>query len=148
MLQVRKLDIGVSALLVALGVYVAWQGGAYGYLEAGVPAAGFFPLCIGVGLAGFAAVNLVNALRRAEVFSVIEAPELTRVAFCSLAMVAFVWLGGVIGMIASAFLLMFAIGAIFGPRTLGFYARLAIISAGMTAVLYFIFGIMLAVPLL
>lgn len=148
MIQARNLDIGVSALLVAVGAYVAWQGLSYGYLDAGIPGAGFFPLWIGFGLVASATVNLVKSLRRASVLAAIEGKEMLRIALCSLAMLVFVWLGDVIGMIAAAFLLMVAIGAIFGPATIRFYAVLAVVSAGMTAVLYFIFGIMLAVPLL
>jgi hypothetical protein len=78
----------------------------------------------------------------------IETSEMIRVLLCSAAMAVFVWLAGMIGMMVSAFVLMLAIGVIFGRRTLGFYAVLAVVSIGMTAVLYFIFGILLAVPLL
>lgn len=148
MIQARNLDIGLSVLLVVLGAYIAWQGKSYGYIDAGTPGAGFFPLWIGLGLTLFAAVNLVRTVRRAGMLAAIDGSEMLRIALCSLAMFAFVWLGGVIGMIAGAFLLMFAIGAIFGPRHWRFYTMLAVVSAGMTAVLYFIFGIMLAVPLL
>jgi hypothetical protein len=148
MIQVRNLDIGASALLVVLGIYIAWQGISYGYVDADTPGAGFFPLWIGLGLALSAGINLVASIRRTGMLATIETSEMIRVLLCSAAMAVFVWLAGMIGMMVSAFVLMLAIGVIFGRRTLGFYAVLAVVSIGMTAVLYFIFGILLAVPLL
>ncbi len=148
MIKVRNLDIGVSALLIVFGAYVAYKGMVFGYVEAGAPGAGFFPLWIGLGLAIFSGVNLVKAIRRSGMLATIDGREFVRVALCSVAMAGFVWLGGIIGMMVSAFLLMFGIGVIFGPRTRNFYVLLAVVSAGMTAVLYIVFGILLAVPLL
>lgn len=148
MIHARHLDVAVSALLVLCGGYIAYTGLSYGYLEEDSPAAGFFPFWIGLGLVVFSAVNLFNTARQAGLLGTIAMSEILRVVCCSLAMVAFVWLSGVIGMAAASFLLMFAIGAIFGPRQPRFYALLAIVSAVMTAVIYLVFGILLAVPLL
>jgi len=148
MVHARHLDVAVSMLLFLAGAYISYVGGTYGYLEEGAPAAGFFPLWIGFGVMAFSAVNLFNALRRVGMVRTIDTAEILRVVLCSLAMIAFVWLGGRIGMVTASYLLMLAIGAIFGPRTRTFYAFLAIVSAGMTAVLYVVFGILLSVPLL
>ena len=148
MVQARHLDAAVSALLILCGGYISYVGLSYGYLEEGSPGAGFFPLWIGLGLMVFSAINLFKALRRAGLLETIETAEILRVALCSLAMVVFVWLSSLIGMVAASFLVMVAIGAIFGPRQPRFYAFLAIVSSVMTAVLYLVFGVMLAVPLL
>jgi len=148
MIKAQHLDLILSALLVAFGAYVAYQGIGYGYLDEATPGAGFFPFWIGIGLMLFSVINLVNQLRRAGLLAGIDVGEMRRVGLTSLAMAGFVWLGGVIGMIAAAFLLMLAVGVVFGPRTRRFYISLVVLSAAMTAVLYGVFGVLLAVPLL
>ncbi|MBD9528578.1 tripartite tricarboxylate transporter TctB family protein [Paracoccus sp. PAR01] len=148
MVKIRHADIAVSALLILFGAYVAYQGMGYGYIEEGNPSAGFFPFWIGLGILIFSGANLFNAVRRLELIETIGKAEIVRVALCTVAMIAFVWLSGLIGMIAAGFLLMLAIGAIFGPRNSRFYSILAVVSAAMTAILYVVFGSLLAVPLL
>lgn len=148
MIKAQHLDLILSALLVAFGAYVAYQGIGYGYLDEGTPGAGFFPFWIGIGLMLFSVINLVNQLRRAGELAGIDVGEMRRVGLTSLAMAGFVWLGSVIGMIAAAFLLMLAVGVVFGPRTRRFYISLVVFSVAMTAILYGVFGVLLAVPLL
>lgn len=148
MVRIRNVEIGVSALLILFGAYIAYGGLGFGYLEDSAPGAGFFPVWTGLGLVLCSGINLVKVVRRSDLMSAIEGAELARVALATLALVGFVWLGGIIGMMPAAFLLMLAIGAIFGPRERRFYLGLVAVSAGMTAALYFIFGVMLAVPLL
>jgi len=148
MVRIRNVDICVSALLTLFGAYITYQGLDYGYLDASVPGPGFFPLWIGLALMVSSAANLVRVLRRADLLAGIETAEIVRVALSTVALAAFVWLGGVIGMIAAAFLLMLAIGFIFGPASTRFRIGLVAVSASMTAVLYCVFGIALAVPLL
>lgn len=148
MIKARSLDIGVSALLAAAGLYIAWQGTTYGYLDANVPDAGFFPVWIGLGLFAFSALNLFRVLRQTGLLPVIDGAELGRVLLCSLAIVVFALLSQFVGMIAAALFLIFAVGAVFGPRNRRFYVGLAAVSVVSTGVLYLVFGVLLAVPLL
>ena len=148
MIKARSLDIGVSALLAAAGLYIAWQGMTYGYLDANVPDAGFFPAWIGLGMFVFSAINLFRVLRHTSLFAVIDGAELGRVLLCSLAIAIFAVLSQVVGMIAAALFLIFVVGAVFGPRDRRFYVGLAAVSVVSTGLLYLIFGVLLAVPLL
>jgi hypothetical protein len=148
MIKARSLDIGVSALLALAGVYIAWQGMTYGYLDANVPDAGFFPVWIGLGLFVFSAINLFRLIRQSGQFAVIDRAELGRVLLCSLAIAIFAVLSQFVGTIAAALFLIFAVGAVFGPRNRRFYVGLAAVSVVSTAVLYLIFGVLLSVPLL
>jgi hypothetical protein len=148
MIRTRTLDLAVSMFLTAFGIFIAYEGLSYGYLDKGSPGAGFFPVWIGVGLLGFAATNLVRESRRAGTVEIIAGTEIAKVVLCTLAMIGFVALSPLIGMIAAGFILMFAIGAIFGPRKLGFYTLLAVICGVMTGALYVVFSVLLAVPLI
>lgn len=148
MVRIRNVDLCVSALLTLFGAYITYEGLHYGYFDAGAPGPGFFPLWIGLALMLSSAANLVRVARRADLLAEIGTAEIVRVALSTVALAGFVWLGGLIGMIAAAFPLMIAIGLIFGPATRGFRLGLVAVSAGMTIVLYLVFGVALAVPLL
>ncbi|MEZ0214311.1 MAG: tripartite tricarboxylate transporter TctB family protein [Xanthobacteraceae bacterium] len=154
MLHVRQLDIYVSIILISLGVYVTYEGLGYGYVERGTPSAGFFPFWVGIGLAVFSAINLYRTVRRHGLIrpdvaiDAIAYGEIGKVLGASAIMAAFIGLSLVVGMTPSIFLLMLAIGAVFGPRNIRFYLGLTALSLAMTAILYFTFAYLLGVPLL
>jgi len=147
-IPLRSFDLGLSALLTLLGLYILWQGVNYGYQDGAVPAAGFFPFWIGGGLALFSALNLIRNLRRSGLLGTVERAEIVRVGLVSLAFTCFVILSGFVGMIAGAVLLMIAIGVIFGARDLRSILAVSAIALGMAAILYLVFGVVLAIPLL
>lgn len=148
MIPLRSFDLGLSAFLTLLGLYILWQGLDYGYQDGAVPAAGFFPFWIGGGLALFSALNLIRNLRHSGLLGAVERAEVVRVGLVSLAFIGFVILSGLIGMIAAAGLLMIAIGMIFGARDVRSVLVVSAIALGMAGVLYLVFGVVLAIPLL
>lgn len=148
MIQARQLEYIVSIILIALGIYVAANGIKYGYLDAGTPGAGFFPFWIGTGMALLSGFNLFrNFSGRLENES-IPLREIGRVLLASAAMAGFILASESIGMLASIFLLMLAVGALFGPVNVRFYAILLAIAAAMTAFLYVVFGHLLNAPII
>lgn len=146
MLHVKNLDIAVSGLLVLLGAYIVFEGLGYGYMDYNTPGAGFFPILIGMGLAIFAGVNLFNAVRRSDPRIDIALPELFRVGATSLAIIAFIVLSEIIGMVVSGFLLIVTVSLIFGERTWKNLVRYALVALLVTAALYTIFVQLLGVP--
>ncbi|MBP5979871.1 MAG: tripartite tricarboxylate transporter TctB family protein [Halomonas sp.] len=140
MLRLHRLDLAVSVILFLLGLYVVITGFDYGFLDRGTPDAGFFPVFIGFGISGFATINFYNVLRRVYTESGnISGEAILRVAFSSAALIVFVVLASLIGMLAAGFLLMIAIAIIFGARTPTMILRAAIAAAIMSGVLYLIF---------
>ncbi|MDR6434187.1 tripartite tricarboxylate transporter TctB family protein [Brucella pseudogrignonensis] len=148
MFQTRNLDIAMSTVFLLFGVFVTLEGYGYGYSDHGAPGAGFFPIWIGAGILVFSAINLLNSIRRTNIGDIIERAEVGRVLACSAAISIFVFLSGLIGMIASGFLLMLAVSWIFGHRSLGYFIRYVAVAIVITAALYTIFGKLLGVPLL
>ncbi|KQS83581.1 MULTISPECIES: tripartite tricarboxylate transporter TctB family protein [unclassified Rhizobium] len=148
MIPLRSFDIGLSALLTLLGIYIVWQGLDYGYQDGAVPAAGFFPFWIGAGLALFSALNLIRNLRHSRLLGAVDQAEIVRVGLVSLALGGFVVLSGFIGMIAASVLLMIAIGMVFGARDIRSLLAVGGIALGMAGILYLVFGVVLAIPLL
>lgn len=148
MIPLRSFDIGLSALLTLLGIYIVWQGLDYGYQDGAVPAAGFFPFWIGAGLALFSALNLIRNLRHSGLLGAVDRAEIVRVGLVSLALGGFVVLSGFIGMIAASVLLMIAIGMVFGARDIRSILAVGGIALGMAGILYLVFGVVLAIPLL
>ncbi len=148
MIPLRSFDIGLSALLTLLGLYIVWQGLDYGYQDGAVPAAGFFPFWIGAGLALFSALNLIRNLRHSGLLGAVDRAEIVRVGLVSLALGGFVVLSGFIGMIAASVLLMIAIGMVFGARDVRSILAVSAIAVGMAGILYLVFGVVLTIPLL
>lgn len=148
MIPLRTFDLGLSATLTLLGIYIVSQGMNYGYQDGSVPAAGFFPFWIGGGLALFSALNFIKVLRQSGLAGAVDRMEVARVGLVSLAIGGFVVLSGFIGMIAAAVLLMVAIGAIFGARDIRSLMAVSAIAVAMAGVLYLVFGLVLAMPLL
>lgn len=154
MLQVRRLDIYVSVILVFFGAWIVYQGVGYGLAEGGVPGGGFFPFWVGLGLIVCASVNAYRAFHRDGAtlaglgLENIPYSEIGKVLGASALMAAFIVLAFAIGMTPAIFLLMLAIGAVFGPRNFRFYAVLTAIAVAMTVILYFTFANLLGVPLI
>lgn len=147
MIQTRVLDYAVSIGLIGLGIYVALKGSAYGYLDRGIPAAGFFPFWIGFAMAVLSAFNLYRNIRGRFENETIPRRSIAGVFLASAAMAGFIFFSGFIGMLASIFFLMIAIGALFGPVGPRFYVILIVLSAAMTGFLYLVFGVFLQAPL-
>jgi putative tricarboxylic transport membrane protein len=147
-IPLRSFDLGLSALLTVLGLYIVWQGLDYGYQDGAVPAAGFFPFWIGGGLALFSALNFIRNLKHSGLLGAVDRMEIVRVGLVSLAIGGFVVLSNFIGMLAAAVLLMIAIGAVFGARDIRSIAAVSAISVGMAVILYLVFGVVLNIPLL
>ncbi|UOK73541.1 tripartite tricarboxylate transporter TctB family protein [Ancylobacter polymorphus] len=154
MLQVRQLDIYVSIILVIFGGWIVFQGIGYGFAENGVPGGGFFPFWVGLGLVVCAAVNAYRAFHRDGAtladLGLTDIPygEIGKVLGASALMAGFIVLAFAIGMTPAIFVLMLAIGAVFGPRNIRFYVVLTAIALVMTAILYFTFANLLGVPLI
>ncbi|NTA13890.1 tripartite tricarboxylate transporter TctB family protein [Agrobacterium tumefaciens] len=148
MIPLRSFDLGLSALFALLGIYIAWQGATFGYQDGAVPAAGFFPVWIGAGLALFSVLNFVKVLRRSGLLGSVETMEVVRVGLVSLALVCFVLISELIGMLIASVPLMIAIGCVFGARDARSIISVSAISIGMATVLYLVFGVVLTIPLL
>jgi len=146
-IPLRTFDLGLSAILTLLGIYIVSQGMNYGYQDGSVPAAGFFPFWIGGGLALFSALNFIKVLR-SGLLAAVDRMEVARVGLVSLAIGGFVVLSGFIGMIAAAVPLMVAIGVIFGARDIRSLMAVSAVAVAMAGVLYLVFGLVLAMPLL
>ena len=147
MIPLRTFDLGLSAILTLLGIYIVSQGMNYGYQDGSVPAAGFFPFWIGGGLALFSALNFIKVLR-SGLLAAVDRMEVARVGLVSLAIGGFVVLSGFIGMIAAAVPLMVAIGVIFGARDIRSLMVVSAVAVAMAGVLYLVFRLVLAMPLL
>ncbi len=154
MLQVRHLDIYVSILLIGFGGYVIYQGLDYGYVENSTPSGGFLPVWSGIGIVVFSAINLWRLARHhglsvpAIDLEAIAYREIAKVLGASALMAGSILAAPYVGMTAAIFLLMLAIGALFGPRTTQFYAALTVLAIGMSALLYVTFHTLLGVPLI
>lgn len=148
MIPLRAFDLGLSAILTLLGLYIISQGISYGYQDGAVPAAGFFPFWIGGGLTLFAGLNIIKLLRNSGMLGAIDTMEIVRVGLVSLAFCGFVVLSNFIGMIAASVLLMIAVGVVFGARDIRSILTVSAIAVGMAAVLYLVFGVVLTIPLL
>ncbi|MNL73263.1 Tripartite tricarboxylate transporter TctB family protein [compost metagenome] len=74
--------------------------------------------------------------------------EVVRVGLVSLALVGFVLLSQFIGMLVASVPLMIVIGCIFGARDARSIAAVSAIAVGMAFILYLVFGVVLAIPLL
>lgn len=148
MIPLRSFDLGLSAILALLGIYIAWQGTMFGYQDGAVPAAGFFPVWIGAGLTLFSALNLIKVLRQSGLLGTVDRMEVVRVLLVSLALVGFVLMSDVIGMLIASVPLMIALGCIFGARDRRSLAAISAISVGMAIILYLVFGVVLTIPLL
>jgi hypothetical protein len=154
MLQVRHLDIYVSILLISLGGYVIYQGLDYGYVENSTPSGGFLPVWSGIGIVVFSAINLWRLARHhglsvpAIDLEAIDYREIAKVLGASALMAGFIIAAPYVGMTAAIFILMLAIGALFGPRTRRFYIALTVLAVGMSALLYVTFHSLLGVPLI
>jgi putative tricarboxylic transport membrane protein len=147
-IPLRSFDLGLSVLLTLLGLYIVLQGLDYGYQDAAVPAAGFFPFWIGGGLVLFSGLNLIRILRRSGLLGAVDGMEILRVGLVSLALACFVILSSFIGMVAASVLLMIAIGMVFGARDARSVLAVSAIAVGMAGILYLVFGVILAIPLL
>jgi hypothetical protein len=148
MIPLRSFDLGLSAIFGLLGLYMIWQGSGYGYQEGSVPSAGFFPVWIGAGLALFSALNFLKVVRQSDLLCSVERMEVVRVGLVSVALVGFVLLSQFIGMLVASVPLMIAIGCIFGARDARSLAAVSAIAVGMAFILYLVFGVVLAIPLL
>lgn len=148
MIPLRLFDLGLSAIFALLGVYIVWQGTGYGYQEGTVPAAGFFPVWIGAGLALFSALNFFKIARQSGLLGEVDKMEILRVGLVSLTLVGFVLISDVVGMLVASVPLMIAIGCIFGARDVRSFVSVSAIAVVMAAILYLVFGVVLAIPLL
>ncbi|WP_158541709.1 tripartite tricarboxylate transporter TctB family protein [Pelagibacterium lacus] len=148
MIILRYVDLAVSLLLVAFGIYIVTQGLAFGYSDRSGVGAGFFPIWIGGGIAALSAVNFLKVVRNNLHLGTIEISEVVRVVFTSAAMLGFIYLSHHVGMIASILVLMLAIGAIYGPRSKVFYLWLLPICGVTTLFLYLIFRVLLGALLI
>jgi putative tricarboxylic transport membrane protein len=147
-IPLRSFDLGLSVLLTLLGLYIVWQGLDYGYQDVAVPAAGFFPFWIGGGLALFSGLNFIRNIRHSGLLGAVDWKEIVQVGLVSLTLGGFVILSSIIGMIAAAFLLMIAVGMVFGARDNSSLLAVSAIAVGMAGILYLVFGVVLAIPLL
>lgn len=148
MIPLRLFDFGLSAIFALLGIYIAWQGATFGYQDGSVPAAGFFPVWIGAGLALFSTLNLIKVLKRSGLIGSVETMEVVRVGLVSLALVCFVMVSDFVGMLIASVPLMIAIGCVFGARDARSLISVSAIAITMAAILYLVFGVVLAIPLL
>jgi putative tricarboxylic transport membrane protein len=148
MIPLRSFDLGLSAIFALLGIYIVWQGTGYGYQEDAVPAAGFFPVWIGAGLALFSALNLLKVARKSGLLGSVDKMEVVRVGLVSLALIGFVLISDVVGMLVASVPLMIAIGCVFGARDARSLASISAIAVAMAGILYLVFGVVLAIPLL
>lgn len=148
MIPLRLFDLGLSAIFALLGIYIAWQGATFGYQDGSVPAAGFFPVWIGAGLALFSTLNLIKVLKRSGLIGSVETMEVVRVGLVSLALVCFVMVSDFVGMLIASVPLMIAIGCVFGARDARSLISVSAIAITMAAILYLVFGVVLAIPLL
>jgi putative tricarboxylic transport membrane protein len=148
MIPLRSFDLGLSVIFALLGIYITWQGTTFGYQDGSVPAAGFFPVWIGAGLALFSVLNLVKVLKRSGLLGSVETREVVRVGLVSFALVCFVLISELIGMLIASVPLMIAISCVFGARDARSLISVSAIAIAIAAILYLVFGVVLAIPLL
>lgn len=146
MISSRFVDIVFSVLMALLGIYVAIAAAGLGYIANGAPAPGFFPIWIGLGMTALSVWNILRACRAADRLPDIKRREVAYVLIASAMMAGCIGLAFVVGMLAAIFLLMLALGTLFGPRTAGFQVRLLILCLVMTGVVHVIFQRLLDVP--
>jgi putative tricarboxylic transport membrane protein len=148
-MRIEILDRLFALGLFFLGLYIAVSAPSYGYLSEGNPGPGFFPLWVGILIAGLSIVNFVRSVAGKEKLSnEISLPGLLKPALVTLVLVAFVFLAEVLGMILACAALVLAIGRIIHPR----WDRVFTMKILATAVLFPVaaslaFGTYLGVPL-
>ena len=148
-MKIDMLDKAFAVLLFLLGLYIAVSAPSYGYLDEGNPGPGFFPLWVGVGLAGLSMANFVRSLAGKEKLDEeVGLPSLIKPLAVAAVLVAFVVLSEPLGMILSCAALVLALGFIIRPR----WNRAFTLKILATAVLFplagtLAFGVYLGVPL-
>jgi len=144
-----KTDAAFAALTILLGAWIAYAAVGYGYTAAGNPGPGFFPFWVGLAIVGLGGVNVYRAVAGMEILSqAFERIGLLKTAGITAAMVAFLWLSPLIGMLVASGLMILAVGTIIRPvwdRAFGL--RLVAIAIGFPIAAYVIFSFYLNVRL-
>jgi len=148
-MKIETLDRVFAVFLFLLGLSIAYFAPSYGYMSDGNPGAGFFPLWVGLAIAGLSMVNFVRSVvGKEKLTQEIALPSLIKPVALTGALVAFVFLAEPLGMMLACAALVFAIGWIIRPR----WDRVFTAKIVATAVLFPVagelaFGVYLGVPL-
>lgn len=148
-MKIETLDRVFAIFLFLLGLGIAYAAPSYGYMIDGNPGPGFFPLLVGLAIAGLSMVNFVRSVTGKEKLAQnISLPGLIKPLGMLVVLVAFVFLVEPLGMILACAALVLAIGWIIHPH----WDRLFAAKLIATAVLFPVagelaFGVYLGVPL-
>lgn len=146
----QRIDQAVALALAAFGVYVAYAGFGYGFMQGTTPGSGFFPILIGGAIAVLSLVNLVRSLVGIErLEAAMTQGEVARFAAVAAAMLAYVWFAEPLGLALATMLLMAVTGLIIRPSLQpAFLVRLALVSVLVPLFCVWAFGTLLRVPML
>lgn len=148
-MKLSLLDVLVSLLLVALGIYVIWHAAVYGILGPTITGPGFFPLLSGLMILIGAAGVLAGHIRKSRVMEGrITGPETVPVVLITLFTVIFLLLAEPVGMILLTPLYVFGVAsAILPPRSLRTILCHCVVAVGFTLFAYLLFDYALGIPL-
>jgi putative tricarboxylic transport membrane protein len=149
-METRTIDRVFALFLLLFGCYITFRAVQYGYLRAGRPGPGFFPLWVGLGLVGLSAANLVRSLRGIEILETTFEPREMRQTLAIVgAVVAYILLMPITGTLVGIALVVLASGLIIKPSLAPrFVATLVAIAIALPIACYFIFDVYLNVPLI
>jgi hypothetical protein len=152
-MQIARLDLAFSALILGVGIWVLVQAADYGITSDTGPGSGTFPLVAGALISVFSAITLVRALRKRgaqaeaddERINVAEIARIMAIlALIWLYIVALEWLGAFLPLPV----LMIAISLVIHWRTdPRWLATLVGIAVSFSVACYFIFKVFLRVLL-
>jgi len=145
----RAIDRLFACCLILLGAYIIWNAIAYGYMRGTTPGPGFFPLWIGLGIVALSTVNLVRSLAgRDRPDASFDLPGLYKTLAIIAAVIIYIALTPLLGMVAGSAWLIPAIAFIIRPRWDGRFAvTILVIAAAFPVLCHYLFGVYLQVPL-
>lgn len=148
-MNINTTDKIFAMLTFLLGAYIAASAPSYGYMRDTVPGSGFFPLWIGLIIAGLSVVNFVKSVARKEILTGnFDLTSLIKSAAIAVALMTFILTIDYVGMAIGSGLLVLAIGWIIHPKWEAMFAAKIVATAIIFPVVsYFLFGVYLNVLL-
>lgn len=148
-MNINTTDKIFAVITFLLGSYIAASAPSYGYMRDTVPGSGFFPLWIGLIIAGLSIINFVKSVARTEILTEnFDRTSMIKSAGIAVALLAFILTIDYLGMLIGSGLLVLAIGWIIHPKWESMFAVKIVATAIIFPVVsHFLFGVYLNVLL-
>lgn len=148
-MQLDRLDVGFSVLMLLAGMWVMAQAAGYGVFGAYVTGPGFFPFAAGALMTGATAVTLYGQIRRRKsIEATLSLPEIIPVAAIIALTAIFLVLVERIGiLVLTPFYLASVSYFIERPQSVRQHLTVWLTAVVFTTLAYLLFGYTLRVPL-